>query len=73
MTVNVALEFVVQPLASTRLERLFVVPAAKVNSGRVPPPLMTVGTVATPVIATLFVIVGNGSPSVMTLVTEIFI
>jgi hypothetical protein len=41
--------------------------------GNVPPPLMTVGPVALPVIATLFVIVGNGKPSVMTFVAVILI
>ncbi len=38
--------------------------------GKFPPPLMTVGTVAIPVIVTLFVIVGSGNPSLMTSVTE---
>ena len=55
------------------LALLFVVPAAKVNSGSVPPPLMTVGEVATPVIATLFVMTGSASPKVMTPLTEILI
>jgi len=60
---------VVLPFASTRFDKLFVVPAAKVNSGMMPPPLMTVGTVAPPMIATLLVIAGNCNPSVMTFVT----
>jgi len=38
-----------------------------------PPPLITVGTVAFPVIATLCVMVGKGSPSVMAFVTEIYL
>jgi hypothetical protein len=61
---------VVIPFARTRLERLFVVPSTKVKIGQDPPPLMTVGTSARPVIATLFVIVGNCNPSVMVFVTE---
>ena len=64
---------VVLPFARTRLERLFVVPAAKVKRGKAPPPLITVGTVAPPMMATLFVIVGNANPSVIIFVSVILI
>ncbi len=60
---------VVLPFTSTSRDRLFVVPAAKMKSGRLPPPLMTEGTSVRPIIATLFVIVGNCNPSVIALVT----
>jgi hypothetical protein len=55
------------------LDRLFVVPAAKLKICKTPPPLMTAGVLAAPMIVRLFEIVGNGDPSVMTFVTVILI
>lgn len=59
----------VTPFASTSLDKRLVVPAARFNNGSVPPPLITVGTSARPIIATLFVMAGNCNPSVMGFVT----
>jgi hypothetical protein len=49
----------VRPLASTSRDTMLVVPAEKLKRGRVPPPLMTVGTSVRPLTVTLFVIGGN--------------
>jgi hypothetical protein len=48
---------------------MFVVPAANVNIGTAPPPLMTVGTSMRPLMVTLLVMGGRGETSTIGSVT----
>jgi hypothetical protein len=58
-----------KPFVRTKLDRIFVVPAANAKMGTVPPPLMMVRTSLRPLMVTLLVMGGSGDTSTMGFVT----